>query len=334
MSSSSSLRSLASAEGIVALLQSRGPEIVAGLLVIAIGLQSAVLVTDLFGAGDPPPVDAAAAGYTPPAAGPAHRTVDLLAIANAHLFGQAETPAGDAANAPQTSMPLVLAGVIASSDPSKGYAIVGESAANARMHVVGDMLPGGARLHSVFGDRVILDRGGQLETLMLPRTSAPLAMGGAPQMPAGPPAAAPGGGPEAGSPAQRIRQIATEQPSAIGQVLRQQPVFADGRMRGFRVYPGQSRAAFANLGLRPGDLVTAINGTPLDDPNRSQEVFRTLGSASEARVTVVRNGRPQDLTLNLAQAAAQVEQAVGAQGATPVDQLPQVPGGASPGGAE
>jgi general secretion pathway protein C len=192
----------------------------------------------------------------------------------------------------------------------------------------------------VLQDRVILDRGGQLETLTLPRQSAPVAAAGGIAGQQGlpgmvtPAAAPPVLPPGMAGPAQRIQRIATEQPAAIAQVIRQQPVFADGRMRGFRVYPGQSRTAFAGLGLRPGDLVTAINGTPLDDPSRSQEVFRTLSASSEARVTVVRNGRQQDLTLNLAQAAAQVEQAVAAQGATPVDQLPQVPGGASPGGAQ
>ena len=57
-------------------------------------------------------------------------------------------------------------------------------------------------------------------------------------------------------------------------------------MRGFRVYPGANRQAFARLGLRAGDLVTAINGTPLDDKDRAQEIFGTLNSSTDARVTV------------------------------------------------
>jgi hypothetical protein len=57
--------------------------------------------------------------------------------------------------------------------------------------------------------------------------------------------------------------------------------------------------------------VTAINGTPLDDPARGQEIFSTLGSSSEARVTVMRNGKQQDLTLNMAQIAQDAEQLIG-----------------------
>lgn len=323
MSSSSSLRSLASAEGIVALLQSRGPEIVAGLLVIAIGLQSAVLVTDLFGAGDPPPVDAAAAGYTPPAAGPAHRTVDLLAIANAHLFGQAETPAGDAANAPQTSMPLVLAGLLAADDPSAGFAIVGENAAAAKLHAVGSTLPGGARLHSVYGDRIVIDRGGVLESLTLPKQ-----MLASMNVPPPPLPATPNDGDAA---VERVRQVIQQNPGAIGDVIRTQQVMAGGKQRGFRVYPGRSPAAFSRLGLRPGDLITAVNGTPLDDPSRGEEVMRTLGSAPEVRVTVMRNGRQNDMVLNMAQIASEAEQLNGAENATPVDQAqPLPPPGSAP----
>src|SRR5262249_25703689 len=95
-----------------------------------------------------------------------------------------------------------------------------------------------------------------------------------------------------------------------------------------RVYPGRNRQAFTRLGLRPGDLVTAINGTPLDDPARGQEIFSTLGSSSEARVTVMRNGKQQDLTLNMAQMAQDAEQLIGAGGGgdvspPPVSEPPQ-----------
>jgi hypothetical protein len=99
-----------------------------------------------------------------------------------------------------------------------------------------------------------------------------------------------------------------------------------GKLRGFRVYPGRNRQAFTRLGLRSGDLVVAINGTPLDDPARGDEIFRTIGSASEARVTVMRNGQQQDLSLNMAQVAQEAEEAVGsdaaAQQATPAPTPP------------
>jgi type II secretion system protein C len=86
------------------------------------------------------------------------------------------------------------------------------------------------------------------------------------------------------------------------------PVFTDGRLRGMRVSPGPNAAAFARLGLRNNDLVTAINGVELNGEARSRDVFDSLSGAAEARVTVERNGTAQDLVLNLAEIASEAEQ--------------------------
>ncbi|MGO9932899.1 MAG: PDZ domain-containing protein, partial [Steroidobacteraceae bacterium] len=79
---------------------------------------------------------------------------------------------------------------------------------------------------------------------------------------------------------------------------------AAGKLRGFRAYPGRNRQIFGKLGLKAGDLVTAINGTPLDDPQRSQEIFNTIQSSDHVTVTVERGGQKQDISLNIADVAA------------------------------
>jgi len=63
-------------------------------------------------------------------------------------------------------------GIIAGKDPKVGFAIVGENATAAKVHAVGDNVPGGAKLHSVYSDRVLLDRNGHLEYLTLPRQNS------------------------------------------------------------------------------------------------------------------------------------------------------------------
>ena len=80
---------------------------------------------------------------------------------------------------------------------------------------------------------------------------------------------------------------------------------AAGKLRGFRAYPGKNRQIFNKLGLKPGDLVTAINGQQLDDPQHSQEVFNTIQSSNTVTVTIERGGQKQDISLNIAQVAAQ-----------------------------
>jgi len=291
-------------------LLARAPQVLTFVLALGIAAQLALILVSLTGRSRqtaPPAVDT----------GPATAPFDIGGLVNAHLFGNAAAQAsGDAANAPPTSIPLVLAGVLATADPKQGMAIIGESAAAAKVVSVGAQVPGGAQLHSVYADRAIIDRAGVLESVYLPRRTAAISPAAMP-----PPAPPIGGNSEAML--DRMRKLVNDDPGVIGQIMRPQPVFAGGKMRGFRVYPGANRQAFARMGLRAGDLVTAINGTPLDDKDRAQEIFGTLNSSTEARVTITRANRQQDLVLNIAQIAAEAEQlGQGGDGNIPMDQAP------------
>jgi len=284
----------------------RAPQIVTFVLALALAAQLALIVVSLSGRGR----QTVPANVNVP---PPMPTLDIGALVNAHLYGDAvvQKTSGDGANAPPTSAPLVLAGLLATSDPKEGMAIIGETAATAKVVPVGKPVPGGAMLHSVYTDRAVLDRNGTLESLLLQRRSA----GGFAPPP--PPVAAAGND----GTLDRMRKLVSDDPGVIGQVLRPQPVFAGGKMKGFRVYPGSNRQAFARIGLRAGDLVTAINGTPLDDKDRAQEIFSTLNSSTDARVSITRNGRQQELVLNMAQIASEAEQlGASGDGNIPVDQ--------------
>jgi general secretion pathway protein C len=299
------------------LLLAHGPRIATWTLAVLLAVQAAVILTGLGGASRTPGT------ANTPVAMPRH-AVDIAAITNAHLFGAAAVAQdpGDPRLAPQSTIPLVLTGIISAEDPQNGLAILGQTSANAKVFAVGDNVPGGAKLHLVYNDRVVIDRGGHLETLVLPRQ---VAAGGAPLSAAVLNTESPV--------ADRMRKLITEQPSLLADVMRPQPVFANGKQTGFRVYPGRNRQAFVRLGLRPGDLVTAINGTPLDDPDHAQEIFRTLGSSPDARVSVTRNGQQQDLVLNLAQITQEAESIAAAPpgGAAAGDQAQPAPPGTGPG---
>jgi general secretion pathway protein C len=281
----------------MASFKARAPQWVAGLLVIGLGVQAAFLVADISGGRADAPVTAA------PVLAPPRSSVDLAALQAAQLFGAAPAAATPGA-APATTLNLVLVGVLAGEDPARGFAILGPTPAAARLYATGSIVPGGAKLAGVYSDRVTLDRGGgQLETLPMPRQR--LASGAPP-----PP-------PPTASAVERLGRLATENPGLVGQVIRAQAVLSNGQQRGYRVFPAPNQnAVFARLGLRAGDLVTQINGTPLDDPQRGAEIFSTLSSAAEARVTVMRNGRQEDVVLNLTEVAHQVEQ-INAAGAAP-----------------
>jgi len=287
------------AGGASAGLAGAAPAIVSFLLVLAIAAQLAALLWRLLGSGESASQDVSA-GLPSPAAG-----VDIAAIVNAHLFGVAPQ-SGDPSDAPATTANLTLAGTLAGREPENGWAIIGASGQAARVYATGASLPGGAKLFAVYPDRVILDRNGSRESLMLPRLAGGGAGGVAQGMaPRG--AGLPSVAASDGSLADSVRQLLVQNPSAGAELLRPQPVFAGGSLRGYRVYPGRNRAQFSGLGLQPGDLVLAVNGAALDDPNRGLEVLRGVGQGSAVTLTVERGGQQQQITVDPAAVAQELQ---------------------------
>jgi general secretion pathway protein C len=308
-------------------LQGNGPRLVSLALAALIAVELARIGISLLSGGpvkSPQPVLSSAATRNP------HTGVDVQAVTSAHLFGVAAIDAAsqDPANAPQSTANLVLAGTIATQDPKHGVAIISDGGPS-KVYSVGDNI-GGAALHSVYLDHVILDRVGVLETLPLPRLLGP-------GMHAAPIVRRAGADARTVAAVDNIRRMVQQDPGILDQVMRTVPSYdnAAGKLRGFRAYPGRNRLIFTKLGLRSGDLVTAINGTQLDDPQRSQEVFNTIQTSDRATVTIERAGQKQDITLNIAQVAAQATKdleggdANPAAGATPTG-APPPPSGSAP----
>lgn len=219
---------------------------------------------------------------------------DYRRIIEAHLFGEAGAApepdiAAAAANAPDTSLDLKLRGAIAASDTKYSHAIIADGNGTEKVYFPGATLPGGAVLRSVEADRVILARGAQVEVLRLPRDSGTTG-GGRAALSSLRPVAAPAPTPDV-----------TAGAASFMEVVRPQPFMPNGQLRGYRVYPGPNRQKFTAIGLRPGDLVTEINGIALNNPAQGMEVFRSLSDSADVSVTLERNGQPEVLTINLSQ---------------------------------
>ncbi len=299
-------------------LQGNGPRLATLGLALLIGVELVQIAVSAFGGGpvrSPQPVSTSTQIRAPRAG------FDTQSVISAHLFGiaVADTAAQDPANAPQSTANLLLTGTIATSDPKRGVAIISDGGP-AKVYSVGDNI-GGASLHSVYLDHVILDRGGQLETLPLPRLLGP-GMRAAPVV-----RRTARGDPRTVAAVDNIRRMVQNDPGLLDQVMRTVPSYdnAAGKLRGFRAYPGQNRRIFFTLGLKPGDLVTAINGTALDDPQHAQEVFNTIQSSDHVTVTVERGGQKQDISLNIAQVAAQATRELAGDATAPAGGATQPP---------
>ncbi len=265
------------------------PPAVTAVLVVMIAYQLAGITWTLV-PGAPP-----TGGARPAASKAAELPKDLGKLTNSHLFGEARAetaPVVETVDAPDTSLSLSLTGILAGGP--KGQAIISANRGQEKTYRVGDSVDNadGATLHSVEPDRVLLNRNGKLETLRLPQqlSSATTARTTSPILP-----------PAAAQPAGSLRQVISENASRLTDVVRLAPHVQEGKVVGFRVNPGRDRATFEGLGLQAGDVVTDINGTVLDDPSQGLQVFESLGEATQANVTVLREGTPQVIVIDTTQ---------------------------------
>ena len=273
----------------------RAPVIAAAVFALLLGRAAA----DLFWVLMPMPESAR---WQPPPAAPAaprgSEAQDLNPAASAGLFGRYQAPASTEASllsAPETPLNLKLIGLLADDREQYSRALIA-SGTEELSYAVGDDVGRGVTLQAIFPDRVILSRNGRLETLRLER-DAPGAGGDS----APPPVAAAEERPASPPPLAQIRDEVVKDPSKASEYVRVQPANVGGQLKGYRVYPGKDRSAFSASGLRPGDLVTAVNGVQLDDPAKALQLLGDLGQSGQVNLVVERGGQTQNISINLSQ---------------------------------
>jgi type II secretory pathway component PulC len=73
------------------------------------------------------------------------------------------------------------------------------------------------------------------------------------------------------------------------------PVRVDGKFRGFRIAALHDASFWSGVDLKPGDVVTAVNGLPIERPEQAQSAFDSLEAARELRVSYERDGKAREL---------------------------------------
>jgi general secretion pathway protein C len=271
------------------------PPGITAVLVIAIAYQLATLTWTLI------PGSAPVAAPTPRAlgSGDTRPGSDYSALEDSNLFGeepeQPQTVVAPVVDAPDTTLSLTLRGILSKEgDPNGSVIIEGSRGGEMKTYFVGQTIDNadGATLHSVYSDRVLLNRGGRLETLRLPKELTPSPGSSMAMMPPLP---------QAQSPTGTLRDVISENAARLTDIIRPSPHVQEGQVVGFRVNPGRDRATFEALGFQAGDVVTDINGTVLDDPSQGLQVFQSLGESTQANVTVLRDGVPQVIVIDTSQ---------------------------------
>ncbi len=204
------------------------------------------------------------------------------------LFGQPEAGRSLSQISP-THLALTLLGVAISPQPKSSWAIIAEGheqGAPQRVFTTGSMVPGGARVVSIQPLEVILNLGGELQSLMLDSTheSPSVAGFGSAAMPRQLPG---------------LPGLIAHKPTALMQYIHPMAVFKNGQFAGYRVFPGMDSRLFMRMGLVPGDIIEQINGETLTGPIQSLNLIRSLSHSQQPiQLTVDQHGQTRIITLS------------------------------------
>jgi general secretion pathway protein C len=230
-------------------------------------------------------------------AAPMLRQEDHLAaqeIANLHLFGRADavSTAPQPATMPETKLNLVLRAVLASGDTATARAIISDPSGGENFYAIGAQLPGGAELKEIHATNIILYRGGRYETLRLPKETLGLAADIAEEVQSAQLQPQPLSRSD-------YRDALISDPESVAGMVTVEPVMENGEFKGYRLSPGKDPGFFSQFGLEANDVVTAVNGIKIDSPIKGGVVLRTLGTADQVTVDVIRDGTPQSMVISL-----------------------------------
>ena len=230
---------------------------------------------------------------------PVEKATRLGAISDLHLFGKVDVVEKVDAPivAPETRLQLKLKGVFASSNPERAFAIISDSKNKDKSYRLGSKVVGGATLHAVYPDRVILKRNGRLETLRMSTSYDKSALKSLTKATSRKP-----------RPARRVmrapaklkqlKDTLLKDPQKIWQQVRVSPVLKNGSIKGYSV-EHKDKQLMHSLNLQKGDVITAVNGKALSDPASLYGLMDVLKTQKSLSVTIERNNQEQVIQLQM-----------------------------------
>jgi len=204
--------------------------------------------------------------------------------------GSIATRASASIDAPETSLNLKLVGLMYSTDQNEARAIIESPSDGANSYAAHERVADNAEIYSIEPDRVILLHAGRQEALMLePENGNPRTQ------------------PQAGNRASTaLRQAAgqdlTDIPKGPAELMREfsaAPVIENGALLGFRLKALRNPNIMNEWGIRPGDVITAVNGIPLNSPDRVMVLYDKLKKQREFEITLNDGSNDRTVTVDL-----------------------------------
>lgn len=125
-----------------------------------------------------------------------------------------------------------------------------------------------------------------------------------PPAPVPPPAPAPVALPAPALPAGTLRRADVNAVIDAGfarflQTLDVEPSLDSGRFRGWTIVALRSEELFGDIDLKAGDVVTSVNGLPIERETEAFDAFESLRGADQISIAYARAGSPRTLSYKI-----------------------------------
>jgi general secretion pathway protein C len=176
-----------------------------------------------------------------------------------------------------------LTGTILSARLAEARTIVADVRGRQRVYARGDAISDGGEVLEIHRDYIVLRRNGHRETLefswnAVMRVLERSARGARGTVQETPP----------GDDLEALREAMFTHPELLLQLIGATPVVEGERFLGYRVMKPEDPAFLESLGLKPGDILTAVNGVPLDTPDYGVQALDALSGTGKLTFTVRR----------------------------------------------
>ncbi|MCG8618946.1 MAG: hypothetical protein MI802_22215 [Desulfobacterales bacterium] len=233
---------------------------------------------------------------------PEGKGAEVQAIVKRNLFGvlrekpPAEPPPKTAEKPvlEKTRLRLALWGTVAGETDGECWAVIEDQKSRSQgLYRPGDQVQG-ARIKTIFRNRVILTLNGEDQVLEAQTTDKPGAGSGA--------APVSGIATTAGiAPPVAVKIPVKGDDRNPGELIRDmktRPYLKNGKPAGLLVYGVRPDSGIKSLGLRNGDIIRTINGTEVAGPEDLGLVAGNLSSAPDLQISLMRRGRLQEVEYN------------------------------------
>lgn len=197
-----------------------------------------------------------------------------------------------------TQLPIKLEGTLVHANPKKSIATIVIQAKNSNQsYMVDDDIDGMGKVVRIERRKVVFRNSSnqRLEYVEIPKDSN-LAFG----TKAPPPVAANDKVQQTGEFSFTVSRAEIEkQISNLGAVLNQARMVPNilpgtgGKVQGFRFVNIQDGSVFSTLGFKPMDVITSVNGEPVNSPTKAMELYNALRNENNVKIGVNRNGRDE-----------------------------------------